>query len=61
MGRAQRLGPIAPERAFTSKWTTPAKRVLRVMKANDGRVGEEIALRWNDGAFVLDQGAMVPP
>ncbi|WP_445216193.1 AAA family ATPase [Bradyrhizobium sp. Pa8] len=35
----------------------PDRRVLRVMKANHGRVGEEIALRWNDGAFVLDQGA----
>jgi hypothetical protein len=35
----------------------PDRRVLRVMKANHGRVGEEIALRWIDGAFVLDQGA----
>jgi hypothetical protein len=26
------------------------------MKANYGAVGEEIALRWSDGAFVLDQG-----
>lgn len=34
----------------------PDRRVLRVMKANHGRVGEEIGLRWNDGAFVLDQG-----
>lgn len=34
----------------------PDRRVLRVMKANHGRVGEEIALRWNDGTFVLDQG-----
>lgn len=34
----------------------PDRRVLTVMKANHGRVGEEIALRWNDGAFVLDQG-----
>lgn len=34
----------------------PDRRVLKVMKANYGAVGEEIALRWNDGAFVLDQG-----
>ncbi|MBR0993795.1 AAA family ATPase [Bradyrhizobium japonicum] len=34
----------------------PDRRVLRVMKANHGRVGAEITLRWNDGVFVLDQG-----
>lgn len=35
----------------------PDRRLLKVMKANYGAVGEEIALRWNDGAFVLDHGA----
>ncbi|MGX1164489.1 RecA-family ATPase [Bradyrhizobium sp. USDA 372] len=34
----------------------PDRRLLKVMKANYGAVGEEIALRWNNGAFVLDQG-----
>ncbi|MET4041595.1 AAA family ATPase [Bradyrhizobium sp. RT6a] len=34
----------------------PDRRLLKVMKANYGAVGEEIALRWDDGAFVLDQG-----
>ena len=34
----------------------PNRRVLKVMKANYGAVGEEIGLRWQDGAFVIDQG-----
>jgi RecA-family ATPase len=34
----------------------PNRRLLKVMKANHGAIGEEIALRWHGGAFVLDQG-----
>jgi RecA-family ATPase len=32
----------------------PDRRVLKVMKANYGRTGEEIAIRWDDGVYVLD-------
>lgn len=32
----------------------PDARVLRVMKANYGRVGDEIKLAWHEGVFVLD-------
>lgn len=31
-------------------------RLLKTMKANYGSVGDEIRLRWQDGAFVLDDG-----
>ncbi|MEH2505613.1 RecA-family ATPase [Bradyrhizobium sp. AZCC 1578] len=35
----------------------PDARVLKVMKANYGRTGEEINLRWNEGVYVVDSGA----
>lgn len=31
-------------------------RVLRTMKANYGRVGDEIRIRWKEGVFVTDTG-----
>ncbi|MBC2884317.1 AAA family ATPase [Ochrobactrum sp. CM-21-5] len=31
-------------------------RILKTMKANYGKTGDEIKLRWKDGAFVLDDG-----
>jgi hypothetical protein len=34
----------------------PDKRTLTVVKANHGRVGEQIAIRWDDGIFDLDAG-----
>lgn len=34
----------------------PDLRILKTMKANYGTVGGEIRLRWQDGAFVLDDG-----
>ena len=34
----------------------PDRRVLKVMKANYSRTGEEIAIRWNDGVYVVDTG-----
>lgn len=34
----------------------PDARVLRTMKANYGRTGGEIALKWNDGVFTLAGG-----
>ena len=34
----------------------PDRRVLKVMKANYGRTGEAIAIRWDDGVYVLDAG-----
>jgi RecA-family ATPase len=36
--------------------TSPDARILKVVKANHGKVGEEIAIRWNDGAYELDDG-----
>jgi RecA-family ATPase len=36
--------------------TSPDARVLKVVKANHGKVGEEIAIRWNDGVYELDNG-----
>jgi RecA-family ATPase len=36
--------------------TSPDTRVLKVVKANHGRVGETIAIRWNDGVYELDNG-----
>jgi len=35
-------------------------RALKVMKANYGRTGEEISLRWIDGVYVVDM-ALIPP
>lgn len=35
---------------------SPDTRVLTVVKANHGRVGEKIEMRWNDGVYVLDEG-----
>jgi RecA-family ATPase len=34
----------------------PDARVLRVVKANYGRVGEAIPMRWDDGLYALDNG-----
>lgn len=34
----------------------PDARVLKVVKANYGRVGECIAMRWDDGVYALDSG-----
>lgn len=34
----------------------PDRRVLKVMKANYGRAGEEIAIRWDEGVYVVDTG-----
>jgi RecA-family ATPase len=34
----------------------PDRRVLKVVKANYGRTGEEIAIRWDDGVYVVDTG-----
>lgn len=34
----------------------PDARVLKVVKANYGRVGASIALRWDDGVYALDSG-----
>jgi hypothetical protein len=36
--------------------TSPDTRVLTVVKANHGRVGEKIDMRWSDGVYVLDAG-----
>ena len=34
----------------------PECRVLKVVKANYGRTGEQIAVRWEDGIYVVDNG-----
>lgn len=34
----------------------PDRRVLKVMKANYSRAGEEIKIRWNEGVYVVDTG-----
>jgi hypothetical protein len=36
--------------------TSPDARILKVVKANHGKVGEEIAIRWNNGVYDLDNG-----
>jgi RecA-family ATPase len=36
--------------------TSPDTRVLTVVKANHGKVGEKIEMRWNDGVYDLDEG-----
>lgn len=36
--------------------TSPETRVLKVVKANHGKVGDEIGIRWNDGVYELDGG-----
>jgi RecA-family ATPase len=36
--------------------TSPDARVLTVVKANHGRVGEKVEMRWKDGVYVLDEG-----
>lgn len=38
------------------KEVDPNARVLRTMKSNYGAIGDEIKLRWQAGAFVLDEG-----
>jgi RecA-family ATPase len=35
----------------------PYKRTLKVVKSNYGATGEEIAMRWDKGIYVLDDGA----
>jgi RecA-family ATPase len=37
--------------------TSPETRVLRIVKANHGKVGEKIEMQWQDGVYVLDSGA----
>jgi RecA-family ATPase len=34
----------------------PDRRVLKVMKANYGRTGAEIPIRWDEGVYVVDTG-----
>lgn len=41
---------------LTADKDDPDLRILSTMKANYGRKGGEIKLRWKDGAFVLDDG-----
>jgi RecA-family ATPase len=41
---------------LTADRDDPDLRVLTTKKANYGKVGGEIRLRWQDGAFVLDDG-----
>jgi RecA-family ATPase len=36
--------------------TSPETRTLKVVKANHGKVGDEILIRWNDGVYDLDDG-----
>lgn len=38
----------------------PDLRILKTMKANYGKTGDEIKIRWQDGAFVLDDGKPSP-
>jgi RecA-family ATPase len=35
---------------------SPDARILKVVKANYGKTGEAIAIRWNDGVYDLDTG-----
>jgi RecA-family ATPase len=35
---------------------SPDARILKVVKANYGKTGEAIAIRWNDGVYELDYG-----
>lgn len=41
---------------FTADSEDPDRRVLTTKKANYGKAGANIKLRWQDGAFVLDDG-----
>jgi RecA-family ATPase len=36
--------------------TSPETRTLKLVKANHGKVGDEINIRWNDGVYDLDTG-----
>jgi RecA-family ATPase len=38
------------------KVTSPDTRTLELMKANHGKTGEKIEMRWQDGIYVLDDG-----
>lgn len=38
----------------------PDMRVMKTMKANYGKTGGEIRLRWCEGAFILDDGRATP-
>ncbi|MDW9583465.1 AAA family ATPase [Sinorhizobium meliloti] len=44
----------------TDRDADPDLRILRTMKNNYGKTGDEIMLRWKDGAFVLDDGKPSP-
>lgn len=44
----------------TDKDVDPDLRILKTMKSNYGKTGDEIRLRWKDGAFVLDDGKPSP-
>ena len=35
---------------------TPETRVLTIVKANHGKVGDKIEMRWKDGIYVVDNG-----
>ena len=35
---------------------TPETRVLTIVKANHGKVGDKIEMRWKDGIYVVDDG-----
>ncbi len=37
--------------------TSPETRIITVVKANHGKVGDKIEMRWKDGIYVLDDGA----
>src|SRR5690606_8602322 len=41
---------------LTADKDDPDRRTLKTMKANYGRIGDEIKLRWSRGVFVLDDG-----
>ncbi|WP_412048652.1 AAA family ATPase [Hoeflea sp. Naph1] len=44
----------------TGDGADPDARVLKTMKANYGKTGDEIKLMWKDGAFILDDGKPSP-
>ncbi|PND20955.1 ATPase [Ensifer sp. MMN_5] len=44
----------------TDKDADPDLRILKTMKSNYGKTGDEIRLRWKDGSFVLDDGKPSP-
>jgi len=44
----------------TGDGADPDARVLKTMKANYGKAGDEIKLKWKAGAFILDDGKPSP-